>query len=82
MQKGTESFSEIEDGLLDALPQERTAIQEIEREKEKNSFIEKIATVPTSKKKLWYRYRVKTSTMCIRAEKKARRRICGWKMMK
>ena len=46
MQKGTESFSEIEDGLLDALPQERTAIQEIEREKEENSFIEKIATYP------------------------------------
>lgn len=58
MQKGTESFSEIEeddfeDGLLDALAQERTAIQEIEQEKEENSFIEKATAVPTSKKKLW-----------------------------
>ena len=50
MQKGTESFSEIEDGLLDALPQERTAIQEIEREKEENSFIEKIATYQQQRK--------------------------------
>ncbi len=50
MQNGTESFSEIEDGLLDALPQERTAIQEIEREKEENSFIEKIATYPHQRK--------------------------------
>ena len=58
MQKGTETFSEMEDDgfeneLLDALAQERTAIQEIEQEKEENSFIEKTTAVPTSKKKLW-----------------------------
>lgn len=58
MQKGTEAFSEMEDDgfeneLLDALAQERTAIQEIEQEKEENSFIEKTTAVPTSKKKLW-----------------------------
>lgn len=58
MQKGTESFSEVEDndfedGLLDALAQERTAIQEIEQEKEENSFMEETVTIPTSKKKLW-----------------------------
>ncbi|MCI9448548.1 MAG: sigma-70 family RNA polymerase sigma factor [Lachnospiraceae bacterium] len=58
MQKGTESFSEIEDDdfeneLLDALALERTAIQEIEQEKEENSFMEETITVPTSRKKLW-----------------------------
>ena len=58
MQKGTESFSEMEDdgfenSLLDALALERTAIQEIEQEKEENSFMEETVTAPTSKKKLW-----------------------------
>lgn len=58
MQKGTEAFSEMEDDgfeneLLDALVRERSAIEEIEREKEENSFIEETVTVPTSKKKLW-----------------------------
>lgn len=58
MQQGTESFSEMEDDdlendLLDALALERTAIQEIEQEKEENSFIKETVTAPTSKKKLW-----------------------------
>ncbi|MDE6853002.1 MAG: hypothetical protein K2J67_11070 [Lachnospiraceae bacterium] len=58
MQKGTEAFSEMEDDgleneLLDALVRERSAIEEIEREKEENSFIEETITAPTSKKKLW-----------------------------
>ena len=58
MQKGTESFSEMEDdgfenSLLDALALERTDIQEIEQEKEENSFMEETVTAPTSKKKLW-----------------------------
>ena len=58
MQKGTEAFSEMEDdgfenGLLDALAQERSAIEEIEQEKEENSFREETVVVSTSKKKLW-----------------------------
>ena len=58
MQKETESFPEMEDddfenGLLDALAPERTAIQEIEQEKEENSLMEETVTVPASKKKLW-----------------------------
>lgn len=58
MEKGTESFSEIEDNdfensLLDSLALERTAIQEIEQEKEENSFMEETVTAPASKKKLW-----------------------------
>ena len=58
METGTEAFSEMEDDgfeneLLDALVRERSAIEEIEREKEENSFIEETVTVPTSKKKLW-----------------------------
>lgn len=58
MQKGTEAFSEMEDNgfeneFLDALALERTAIQEIEQEKEENSFMDETVTAPTSKKKLW-----------------------------
>lgn len=58
MQKGTVPFSEMEDddfenGLLDALAQERSAIEEIEQEKEENSFREETVAVSTSKKKLW-----------------------------
>lgn len=58
MQKGTEAFSEMEDDnfeneLLDALAQERSAIEEIEQEKEENSFREETVAVSTSKKKLW-----------------------------
>ena len=58
MQKGTEAFSEMEDdgfenGLLDAPAQERSAIEEIEQEKEENSFREETVAVSTSKKKLW-----------------------------
>ena len=58
MQKEIVPFSEtlnndFENGLLDALAQERSAIQEIEQEKEENSFAEETATAPTSKKKLW-----------------------------
>ena len=55
MQKGTESFSEIEDDdfeneLLDALALERTAIQEIEQEKEENSFMEETIKDPPPRK--------------------------------
>ena len=58
MQKGTEAFSEMEDDgfendLLDALAQERSAIEEIEQEKEEHSFREETVVVSTSKKKLW-----------------------------
>lgn len=58
MQKGTESFSEIEeddfeDGLLDALAQERTAIQEIEQEKEEHLLTQKSVSAPIGRKKLW-----------------------------
>ncbi len=58
MEKGTESFSEIEDNdfensLLDSLAQERSVIEEIEQEKEENSFMEETVIAPTSKKKLW-----------------------------
>lgn len=58
MQKKIVPFSEtpddgFEDGLLDALAQERSAIQEIQQENEENSFAEDAATAPTSKKKLW-----------------------------
>ena len=58
MQKEIVPFSEtlnndFENGLLDALAQERSAIQEIEQEKKENSFAEETATAPTSKKKLW-----------------------------
>lgn len=58
MQKGTEAFSEMEDdgfenGLLDALAQEHSAIEEIEQEKEENSLPEETASAPTSRQKLW-----------------------------
>ena len=57
MQKGAEAFSEMEDngfenGLLDALAQERSAIEEIEQEKEENSFREETVVASVSKKKL------------------------------
>ena len=56
MQKEIVSFSETDDcdfshELLDALEMERSAIQEIEQEKEENSLTEE--TAPTSRKKLW-----------------------------
>lgn len=58
MQKGTESFSGIEDDdieneLLDALAQERTAIQEIEQEKEEHLLTQKSVSAPIGRKKLW-----------------------------
>ncbi len=58
MRKETVSFSEnpdddFENGLLDALAQERSAILEIEQEKEENSFATETVTAPASKKKLW-----------------------------
>lgn len=58
MQKEIVPFSEtfnddFESGLLDALAQERSAIQEIEQENEENLLSEKAVSVPTSKKKLW-----------------------------
>ncbi len=58
MQKETEPFSEIpdddfENGLLDALALERSAIREIEHEKEEHSEIEKTIHAPTARKKLW-----------------------------
>ncbi len=58
MQKGTEPFSEtpdddFENGLLDALALERSAIREIEQEKEKHSKIEETIHAPTARKKLW-----------------------------
>ncbi len=58
MQKGTEPFSEtpdddFENGLLDALALERSAIREIEQEKEENSFTTETISAPASKKKLW-----------------------------
>lgn len=56
MRKETVSFSEttdndFENGLLDALAQERSAILEIEQEKEENSLATETASVPTSKEK-------------------------------
>lgn len=58
MRKEKVLFSEttdddFENGLLDALAQERSAIQEIEQEKEENSFAAETVSAPTSKKKLW-----------------------------
>ena len=58
MQKEIVSFSETDDydfdnELLDALEMERSAIQEIEQEKEENSLTEETAFAPTSRKKLW-----------------------------
>ncbi len=58
MRKETVTFSEnpyddFENGLLDALAQERSAIQEIEQEKEENSFAAETLSAPASKKKLW-----------------------------
>lgn len=55
MQKEIVSFSETDDydfdnELLDALEMERSAIQEIEQEKEENSLTEETAFAPTSKK--------------------------------
>lgn len=38
---------------MDALAQERSAILEIEQEKEENSFATETVTAPASKKKLW-----------------------------
>ena len=58
MQKEIVSFSETDDcdfdhELLDALAMERSAIQEIEQEKEENALTEETASAPTSRKKLW-----------------------------
>jgi hypothetical protein len=58
MQKEIVSFSETDDydfdnELLDALEMERSAIQEIEQEKEENSLTEETAFAPTSRKKMW-----------------------------
>lgn len=58
MRKETVTFSEnpdgdFENGLLNALAQERSAIQEIEQEKEENSFATETVSAPASKKKLW-----------------------------
>lgn len=58
MQKEIVPFSEtpdddFEDGLLDALAQERSAIQEIEQEKEENLLNEKVTSAPTGRRKLW-----------------------------
>lgn len=58
MQKEIVPFSEtpnddFEDDLLDALAQERSAIQEIEQEKEENLLSEKVASAPIGRKKLW-----------------------------
>ena len=58
MQKEIVSFSETDDydfdnELLDALEMERSAIQEMEQEKEENALTEETAFAPTSGKKLW-----------------------------
>ncbi len=58
MQKEIVPFSEtldddFENGLLDALAQERSAIQEIEQEKEENLLNEKVTSAPIGRKKLW-----------------------------
>lgn len=58
MQKEIVLFSEtpndgFEDGLLDALAQERSAIQEIEQENEENLLSEKDVSAPIDRKKLW-----------------------------
>lgn len=58
MQKGTEAFSEMEDDgfeneLLGALVRERTAIQEIEQEKEEHLLTQKSVSTPIGRKKLW-----------------------------
>lgn len=52
------SFSETDDydfgnELLGALEMERSAIQEIEQEKEENTLTEGTASAPKSRKKLW-----------------------------
>lgn len=58
MQKEIVSFSETDDydfdnELLDALAVERSAIQEIEQEKEENYLTEETSPAPSSRKKLW-----------------------------
>ena len=58
MQKEIVSFSETDDcdfdnELLDALAMERSAIQEIEQEKEENLLTEKATSAPIERKKLW-----------------------------
>lgn len=58
MQKEIVSFSETDDydfdnELLDALEMERSAIQEIEQEKEENLLTEKATSAPIERKKLW-----------------------------
>lgn len=58
MQKGTEAFSEMEDDgfeneLLDALVRERSAIEEIEQEKEEHLLTQKSVSAPIGRKKLW-----------------------------
>lgn len=58
MQKEIVSFSETDDydfdnELLDSLEMERSAIQEIELEKEEKSLTEETSSAPTSRKKLW-----------------------------
>lgn len=58
MQKEIVSFSETDDydfdhKLLDALAMERSAIQEIEQEKEENLLTEKATSAPIERKKLW-----------------------------
>lgn len=58
MRTKTVPFSEIdnndfENGLLDALATEHSAIQEIELEKEENPLTEKASSAPTDRKKLW-----------------------------
>lgn len=58
MQKEIVPFSEtpdddFENGLLDALAQERSAIQEIEQENEENLLNEKAVSAPINRKKLW-----------------------------
>ena len=58
MQKEIAPFSEtlnddFEDVFLDALAQERSAIQEIEQEKEEKLLNEKVTSAPIGRKKLW-----------------------------
>lgn len=44
--------NDFDNGFSDALTLKCTAIQEIEQEKEENSFMEETVTITTSKKKL------------------------------
>lgn len=58
MPKETAAFSETDDndfnnGFLDALAAERSAIQKIEQEKEENPLTGETSSIPTSRKKLW-----------------------------